>query len=85
MGPLPYGDRPDKKDGSRKESDMKLQWIKDILGDAYTEELDAKVSAALGERFVSRADFKTAASPSWKPRWASWRSRPRPTPRRWPI
>ena len=30
---------------------MKLQWIKDILGDAYT------VSAALGERFVSRADF----------------------------
>lgn len=36
---------------------MKLQWIKDILGDAYTEELDAKVSAALGERFVSRADF----------------------------
>lgn len=36
---------------------MKLQWIKDILGDAYTEELDAKVSAALGERFVSRTDF----------------------------
>lgn len=36
---------------------MKLQWIKDILGDAYTEELDVKVSAALGERFVSRADF----------------------------
>lgn len=36
---------------------MKFQWIKDILGDAYTEELDAKVSAALGERFVSRADF----------------------------
>lgn len=36
---------------------MKLQWLKDILGDAYTEELDAKVSAALGERFVSRADF----------------------------
>lgn len=58
MGPLLYGDRPDKKDGSRKKgADMKLQWIKDILGDAYTEELDAKVSAALGERFVSRADF----------------------------
>lgn len=36
---------------------MKLQWIKDILGDAYTDELGAKVSAALGERFVSRADF----------------------------
>ena len=38
---------------------MILQWIKDILGDAYTEEMDAKVSAALGERFVSRADFNT--------------------------
>ena len=41
---------------------MKLQWIKDILGDAYTEELDAKVSAALGERFVSRADFNAKNS-----------------------
>lgn len=36
---------------------MKLQWMKDILGDAYTEELDGKVCAALGERFVSRQDF----------------------------
>ena len=36
MGPLPYGDRPDQKDGSRKKgADMKLQCIKDILGDAY--------------------------------------------------
>ena len=41
---------------------MKLQWIKDILGDAYTEELDAKVSAALGERFVSRADVNAKNS-----------------------
>lgn len=36
---------------------MKLQWLKEILGDAYTEEMDAKVSTALGERFVSRQDF----------------------------
>ena len=36
---------------------MKLQWMKDILGDAYTDEMDAKVSEALGERFVARADF----------------------------
>lgn len=36
---------------------MKLQWLKDIVGDAYTEELDAKVCTALGERFVARADF----------------------------
>ena len=36
---------------------MKLQWMKDIFGDAYTEELDAKVCQAVGERFVARADF----------------------------
>lgn len=36
------------KDGGRKEPDMKLQWLKDILGDSYTEEQDAKVCAALG-------------------------------------
>lgn len=36
---------------------MKLQWLKEILGEAYTEEMDAKVSTALGERFVSRQDF----------------------------
>lgn len=36
---------------------MKLQWLKDILGDVYTDELDARACAALGERFVARADF----------------------------
>ena len=36
---------------------MKLEWLKKILGDAYTEEMDAEVCKALGERFVSRADF----------------------------
>lgn len=36
---------------------MKLEWLKDILGDAYTEEVDNKVCAALGERFVAKADF----------------------------
>ena len=51
------GNWPGKKESGGKESDMKLQWLKDILGDAYTEELDAKVCAALGERFVSRQDF----------------------------
>jgi len=40
---------------------MKLQWIKDILGGAYTEEHDAKVCAALGERFVARSDFNAKA------------------------
>ena len=36
---------------------MKLLWMKDIFGDAYTEEQDGRVCAALGERFVSRQDF----------------------------
>lgn len=36
---------------------MKLEWLKKIVGDAYTEEMDAEVCKALGERFVSRADF----------------------------
>lgn len=36
---------------------MKLQWLKDILGDVYTEDMDTKVCQALGERFVARTDF----------------------------
>lgn len=36
---------------------MKLQWMKEILGEAYTEELDARVCQAVGERFIARADF----------------------------
>lgn len=36
---------------------MKLEWLKELIGDAYTEELDAKVCQAVGERFVARADF----------------------------
>lgn len=34
-----------------------LEWMKEIFGDAYTEELDKKVSKKIGELFVSRADF----------------------------
>ena len=34
-----------------------LEWLKTILGDAYTEELDNKVSAEIGKNFVSKADF----------------------------
>ena len=41
---------------------MQLQWLKDILGDSYTEEQDAKVCAALGERFVARTDFNDKVS-----------------------
>lgn len=34
-----------------------LDWLKPILGDAYTEEIDKKISAEIGKSFVARADF----------------------------
>lgn len=34
-----------------------LEWLKEILGDSYTEEIDSKVSAEIGRGFVSRSDF----------------------------
>jgi len=36
---------------------MKQEWLKEILGDGYTQEADEKVSEKLGELFVSRTDF----------------------------
>lgn len=34
-----------------------LEWLKNILGEAYTDDVDAKVSAEIGKNFVSKADF----------------------------
>ena len=34
-----------------------LEWLKNILGEAYTDEVDVKVSAEIGKNFVSKADF----------------------------
>lgn len=34
-----------------------LDWLKTILGDAYTDEIDKKVSEEIGKGFVARADF----------------------------
>jgi hypothetical protein len=36
---------------------MALDWLKGILGDAYTDEIDGKVAQEIGKGFVSRADF----------------------------
>ncbi len=36
-----------------------LDWLKTILGDAYTEETDKKVSEEIGKNFVARSDFNT--------------------------
>ena len=36
-----------------------LEWLKTILGDVWTEEIDKKVSDEIGKGFVARADFNT--------------------------
>lgn len=55
-----YRDWPEKKDGGRKEYIM-LEWLKKILGDAYTEDIDKQVSDQIGKGFVARADFNAKA------------------------
>lgn len=39
-----------------------LDWLKPILGDAYTEEVDKKISAEIGKGFVARADFNEVST-----------------------
>ena len=34
-----------------------LDWLKEILGEGYTPEIDQKISAAIGRSFVAKADF----------------------------
>ena len=34
-----------------------LVWLKEILGDLYTDEIDSSVSKKIGENFVSKSDF----------------------------
>ncbi|MEA5082708.1 MAG: phage scaffolding protein [Lachnospiraceae bacterium] len=39
---------------------MKHEWLKEILGESYTDEADKKVAEKLGELFVSKADYNAA-------------------------
>lgn len=39
-----------------------LEWLKAILGEAYSEETDKKVSEEIGKNFVARADFNTLSA-----------------------
>ena len=34
-----------------------LEWLKTILGDHYTEDIDKQISTEIGKGFVARADF----------------------------
>lgn len=36
-----------------------LDWLKTILGEAYSEEIDKKASEEIGKNFVARSDFNT--------------------------
>lgn len=38
-----------------------LEWLKTILGDKYTPEIDTAVSQEIGKGFVSRIDFNTTS------------------------
>lgn len=49
-------DWPDKKDSGRKDTTM-LDFLKGILGEAYTEEVDKQISDEIGKLFVARSDF----------------------------
>ena len=44
-----------------------LDWLKPILGDAYTEEIDSKIAAEIGKGFVARADFNEVGTAKKKP------------------
>ena len=37
-----------------------LNWLKDILGESYSEDVDKKISAEIGKGFVAKADFDAA-------------------------
>ena len=36
---------------------MALEWLKTVLGDAYTEDIDKKISEEISKGFVSKKDF----------------------------
>ena len=38
---------------------MTFDWLKTLLGDAYTEDIDKQISAEIGKGFVARADFNS--------------------------
>jgi len=39
-----------------------LEWLKTILGEHYTEDINKKISAEIGKNFVSKADFQREKS-----------------------
>ena len=46
-----------KRTAAEKEDTMALEWLKTILGDGYTEDIESKIAQEIGKGFVSKADF----------------------------
>lgn len=46
-----------KRTAAEKEDIMALEWLKTILGDGYTEDIESKIAQEIGKGFVSKADF----------------------------
>lgn len=47
----------EKRTAAEKEDTMALEWLKTILGDGYTEDIEGKIAQEIGKGFVSKADF----------------------------
>lgn len=47
----------EKRTTAEKEDIMALEWLKTILGDGYTEDIESKIAQEIGKGFVSKADF----------------------------
>lgn len=41
---------------------MTFDWLKTILGDAYTEDIDKTVATEIGKRFTAKADFEAKST-----------------------
>ena len=47
----------EERTAAEKEDTMALEWLKTILGDGYTEDIESKIAQEIGKGFVSKADF----------------------------
>lgn len=47
----------EKRTAAEKEDTMALEWLKTILGDGYTEDIESKIAQEIGKGFVSKVDF----------------------------
>ena len=55
-----------------------LDWLKDILGDGYSKELDDKIGKEIGKGFIARADFNARSEELKKAKETITDSRTRP-------